>query len=355
MLICRAALSAVYVAQSIGFIVTGELPAIVVRTGHSTSLSLPSTCRCSSRPCARRLLAVAARPVGYLLAGILNIKGAVTRSGSPLDRGRRRKGHTRRCRATTRSGGLLSPLRDDCIGGTPASPRTRARSAQKHIARRDTHSSVMIGWATYDRPPCRKRSTMPFAAGAIFRRLDAGGPATDRGGGRDGREFDTASIAVSARVTRSDFLYTVLAGRGEGVQATARGTDVILGSSARVIRSAAVAVYESRPYPRARSRSSPLTCLSSPPGHSSRVETHPSPSCAACCVGLTHRLVEADQPAHGIIRRAGSEDGSHAFPVRLAQDMASAREEGHVHPAGAVAAGTRRHDRRPPIETSIGS
>jgi hypothetical protein len=116
MLIVAAGLSAVFIAQSIGFIVTGELPAIVVATGHPTSvvfaidmsLLVPG-------------LVVGGiwlwqhRPWGYLLAGILNIKGAVYSLALAVGSWQAARAGIPGAAAQLRFWGLLS------IGGTIAS------------------------------------------------------------------------------------------------------------------------------------------------------------------------------------------------------------------------------------------
>lgn len=76
LLLSAAGLSVVYVAQSLRFVFTGEVPAIVARTGHPTSLifALDLTLLIP-------FLVVGAiwllqrKPWGYVLAGLLTVKG----------------------------------------------------------------------------------------------------------------------------------------------------------------------------------------------------------------------------------------------------------------------------------------
>ena len=141
MLIVAAGLSAVYVAQSIGFIVTGELPAIVVATGHSTSivfaidlsLLVPGLVLGGFWLWQRR-------PWGYLLAGILNIKGAVYTLGLAVGSWQAAKAGIPGAAAQLPFWGLLS------LCGTIASVALLRRLGTGHdrrtsqSPRRDTHS-----------------------------------------------------------------------------------------------------------------------------------------------------------------------------------------------------------------------
>jgi hypothetical protein len=77
MLFVAAGLSTVYLSQSLGFIVSGEVPAVVARTGHVTNvvfaLDLSTVIP---------ILVLGAiwlfqrRPWGYVLAALINVKGA---------------------------------------------------------------------------------------------------------------------------------------------------------------------------------------------------------------------------------------------------------------------------------------
>lgn len=78
MLFVAAGLSGVYVAQSVGFIATGQPPEIVVNTGHPTSVVFAL-----DLSLVVPVLVLGAvwlwkrRPWGYVLATIANVKGAV--------------------------------------------------------------------------------------------------------------------------------------------------------------------------------------------------------------------------------------------------------------------------------------
>jgi len=78
MLFVACGLSAVYIVQSLGFIVTGQLPPVVVLTGHPTSVVFAL-----DLSLVVPVLVLGAvwlwkcQPWGYVLAVIVNIKGAV--------------------------------------------------------------------------------------------------------------------------------------------------------------------------------------------------------------------------------------------------------------------------------------
>ena len=78
MLIVAAGLSSVYIAQSIRFIATGQVPAIVGATGHPTSVVFAVDLSLLVPWLALGAIWLWRRdPWGYVLAGILNLKGTV--------------------------------------------------------------------------------------------------------------------------------------------------------------------------------------------------------------------------------------------------------------------------------------
>jgi hypothetical protein len=78
MLVVAAGLTTVYLAQSIGFIVTGDLPSIVARSGHPTSIvfALDLTLLIPFFALGAVWI-VQCKPWGYVLAGITLVKGSI--------------------------------------------------------------------------------------------------------------------------------------------------------------------------------------------------------------------------------------------------------------------------------------
>lgn len=78
LLLVAAGLSVIYVSQSLGFVFTGQLPAIVTRTGHPTSIvfALDLTLLVPFLVLGAIWL-LQRKPWGYVLAGISTVKGPV--------------------------------------------------------------------------------------------------------------------------------------------------------------------------------------------------------------------------------------------------------------------------------------